>query len=140
MPDPPRTATASTRRPHSSDQTDHCTNLPTSVTLDECTTPADKMASLLQSLARRSSELIVKSPTPEAWQVTANLRNQYFYTAMEAMPARVAAASKEWAALRHKVSTRDITLNDVATGASRAVEFYAFYFLGKVIGSRSIPI
>lgn len=97
------------------------------------------MASLLREVARRSSQHIVKSSTPEAWETTANLRSQYLYTSMEAMPARVAEASKEWSAIRQKISTRDITLNDVATAAVRACELYAFYFVGKIIGGRTVP-
>lgn len=97
------------------------------------------MASLLREFARRSSQHIVKSSTPEAWETTANLRTQYLYTSMEAMPARMAEASKEWSALRQKVSNREVTLNDMATGMVRACELYAFYFVGKVIGGRTIP-
>lgn len=97
------------------------------------------MASMLRALAQRSSQNIVKSATPEAWETTANLRKQYIYTSMDALPARMAEASKEWSALRQKISSREVTLNDVATGTLRAVELYVFYYIGKSIGGRSIP-
>lgn len=57
---------------------------------------------------------------------------------MEAMPERVAEASKEWAQLRKKVVSRDFTLNEVGVGVVRAAEIYAFYLVGRVIGSRSL--
>lgn len=96
------------------------------------------MASLLREIARRSSKNIAKSATPQAWETTANLRTQYMYTTMDAMPARVEEAAKEWAALRNRISTREFTINDVTTGIVRAGELYAFYLFGKVIGGRTL--
>lgn len=60
------------------------------------------------------------------------------YTSMDAMPARVAEASKEWAALRGKVTNRDVTVNDIGVGVVRAAELYAFFILGRFIGARSL--
>lgn len=97
------------------------------------------MASMLREIARRSAQHIVKSPTKEAWETTGNLRRQYVMTTMDAMPARVEEASKEWRMLREKFSKRDFSLNDIAVGAMRTAELYAFYFIGKSIGARSIP-
>lgn len=94
----------------------------------------------MKQFAQRASQHIVKSSAPEAWETTAKLRTQYFVTSMDAMPARVAEASKEWASIRQKISTREVTLNDVATGSMRALELYAFYFIGKTIGGRSLPV
>lgn len=93
---------------------------------------------MLRELAKRSSQHIVKASTPEAWETTTTLRQQYIVTSMDAMPARMAEASKEWAAFREKIVSRDMSLNDIATGTIRAVELYAFYFIGKCIGSRSL--
>lgn len=100
---------------------------------------ACKMASVMKEIAKRASNLIVKGKTPEAWDTTAELRNKYLYTTLDAMPARVAEASKEWANLRNKVTARDFTVNEVGVGAVRAVELYAFYLIGKMVGSRSMP-
>lgn len=101
---------------------------------------ASLLASAMRAIAQRSSNNIVKSATAEAWETTASLRSQYIITSMNAMPARVAEAASEWTAVRQKIATREVTLNDLAIGTARAVELYAFYFVGKVIGSRSIPI
>lgn len=98
------------------------------------------MANLMRSIAQRSSGNIVKSTTAEAWETTSSLRTQYIMTSMNAMPARVAEAASEWSAVRQKISSRDLTVNDIAIGVARAAELYAFYFAGKVIGSRSVPI
>lgn len=95
------------------------------------------MASMLQQVARRTG-MAVKSTSPEAWETTSQLRSQYLYTTMEAMPARVAEASKEWAEVRAKIVKRDFTLNDIGVGTIRAVEFYCFYLLGRAMGSRSL--
>lgn len=73
-----------------------------------------------------------------AWETTAALRNQFVAATMEAMPARIAAAQTELATVRAKVSARDVTVNELGVAAVRAVEFYAFYVVGRVIGSRSM--
>ncbi|CAN8066024.1 unnamed protein product [Agarophyton chilense] len=96
------------------------------------------MATVLREIARRSSSLIVKSSTPQAWETTSQLRSQYIYTTMDCMPARVAEAKQEWAQLRHKVAARHLTVNDLGVGVVRALEMYGFYLLGRVIGSRSL--
>lgn len=101
---------------------------------------ASTIANMMRAIAQRSSNNIVKSTTPEAWETTSLLRSQYVATSMNAMPARVAEAASEWTAVRQKIATREVTLNDLAIGAARAAELYAFYFIGKVIGSRSVPI
>lgn len=95
------------------------------------------MASMMKEIAKRSANMVVKGTTPEAWETTAKLRTQYVYTTLDAMPARVADASKEWAAIRSKVVSRDFTVNDIGVGVVRAAELYAFYIVGRVIGSRS---
>lgn len=95
------------------------------------------MASIMKELAKRSASMIVKGSTAEAWETTAKLRSQYIVTTLDAMPARAAEASKEWAALRTKVTSRDVTVNDLGVGIVRAAEIYAFYIVGRVIGSRS---
>jgi hypothetical protein len=76
--------------------------------------------------------------TGAAWETTAALRNQFIATTAEAMPVRVAEARAELAAVRAKVAARDVTVNELAVAALRAAEFYAFYLLGRVIGSRSM--
>ena len=53
------------------------------------------MASMMREIARRTPEMIVKSPKPEAWEATAKLRNQFIATTLDAMPARAAAANAE---------------------------------------------
>lgn len=93
---------------------------------------------MLQAVARRSSKLIVKSPSPQAWETTSNLRSQYMYTTMEAMPARVEEASKECSQLKAKITSRNITVGDIGVGIVRAIEFYGFYLVGRIIGSRSL--
>lgn len=97
-----------------------------------------KMASMMKEIAKRSANMIVKGSTPEAWETTAKLRSQYIVTTLDAMPARVADASKEWATLRSKVVSRDFSVNDIGVGFVRAAEIYAFYIVGRVIGSRSL--
>lgn len=92
---------------------------------------------MMKEMAKRSANMIVKGSTAEAWETTAKLRSQYLYTTLDAMPARVADASKEWASLRAKIVSRDVTVNDIGVGAVRAAEIYAFYIVGRVIGSRS---
>lgn len=103
-------------------------------------TMASLLAGAMRAIAQRSSNNIAKSATAEAWETTSSLRTQYIVTSMNAMPARVAEAASEWSAVRQKIAAREITLNDLAIGTARAVELYAFYFVGKVIGSRSVPI
>jgi hypothetical protein len=76
--------------------------------------------------------------TGAAWEVTAQLRNQFFRTTFEAMPTRIAEASAELQGIRTKIAARDVTVNEIGIGALRAVELYAFYLLGRVIGSRSL--
>lgn len=98
------------------------------------------MASLLKELAKRAPNMVVKGPTPEAWETTGKLRREFMYTTMDAMPARVAEASREWAALRAKVAARDITINDIGVGIVRVGELYAFYILGRFVGARSMSI
>lgn len=102
--------------------------------------PSRAMASMIKEVAKRAATFVVKEPGvgPEAWETTAKLRNQFVYTTMDAMPARVAAASAEWASLRAKVTKRDFTVNEVGVGVVRAVELYAFFLVGRVIGSRSM--
>lgn len=95
------------------------------------------MASMLKEIAKRSASMVVKGTTPEAWETTAKLRSQYVYTTLDAMPARVADASKEWASIRSKIVSRDFTVNDIGVGFVRAAELYAFYIVGRVMGSRS---
>lgn len=97
------------------------------------------MASMMKDVAKRAGNLVVKSATPEAWETTAKLRQQYIYTSMDAMPARVAEASKEWSEIRSKVLARDFTVNDIGAAAARALELYAFYVVGRTIGGRSLP-
>jgi Mitochondrial ATP synthase g subunit len=73
-----------------------------------------------------------------AWESTAALRNQFIKATMEAMPARTAEASAEFAAVRAKFAARDVTVNELGIAAVRAVEFYAFYLVGRAIGSRTL--
>lgn len=94
---------------------------------------------MLRNLAQRYSSQIVKSSAPEAWETTANLRRQYIFTSMDAMPARVETASKEFAELRQKIMARSFTMNEVAVGAVRAAELYVFFYFGKILGGRSLP-
>lgn len=96
------------------------------------------MASMMKEIARRAPKLIVKCETPEAWATTARLRKEFVVTTMDAMPARVAAASKEYAALKSKVVDRSATVNDVAIGAARCFELYCFYLTGRFLGSGSL--
>lgn len=93
---------------------------------------------MMRDLARRTPELIVKSQSAEAWVATAKLRNQFIATSLDAMPARVAAASAEYNAMRAKIVERAVTLNDLAIGASRCAELYCFYLVGRVIGRRQV--
>lgn len=93
---------------------------------------------MLKQIAKRAPSLVVKAPTPEAWETTSRLRQEFMYTTMDAMPARVAEASKEWSALRAKIMAREVTVNDIGVGIVRAGELYAFYILGRFIGARSI--
>lgn len=95
------------------------------------------MASMMKEIAKRSANMVVKGSTPEAWETTSKLRSQYLYTTLDSMPARFADASKEWASLRAKIMSRDFTINDIGVGAARAAEIYAFYIVGRVLGSRS---
>lgn len=97
------------------------------------------MSSMIRQLAQRSSQHIVKGSTPEAWETTAKLRSQFVTTSMDALPARMAHAGKEWAELRAKIGNRDFTLNEIARGTVRVAELYAFYFAGKCMGARTIP-
>lgn len=76
--------------------------------------------------------------TGAAWEATSALRNQFFATTMEAMPTRVAEAKAEFASVRAKIASRDVTVNELAIAAVRAVEFYAFYLAGRAVGSRSV--
>lgn len=76
--------------------------------------------------------------TGAAWEATSALRNQFIKESLEAMPTRIAEAKTEFAAVRTKFSSRDVTVNELAVAAVRAVEFYAFYVAGRVIGSRSV--
>ena len=93
---------------------------------------------MMRDLARRTPELIAKSQNVEAWEATAKLRQQFVATTMDAMPARVAAANAEYAGMRKKIADRAVTLNDVAIGASRALEMYCFYLVGRAIGRRQL--
>lgn len=93
---------------------------------------------MMKQFARRTPDLIVKCSNAEAWATTAKLRNQFVATSMDAMPARVAAASKEYSALKSKVMDRSVTFNEVAIGASRAFELYCFYLAGRFIGSGAL--
>lgn len=97
-----------------------------------------QMATMLREIAKRASHMVVKSDTPQAWNTTSTLRSQYVYTTLDSIPARMADASKEWAQLRKKVASRDVTVNDIGTGLAHAVELYAFYLVGRVIGTRSL--
>ncbi len=92
----------------------------------------------MRDLARRTPELIAKSQSAEAWEATSKLRRQFIATSMDAMPARVAAAKAEYASLRAKVAERAVTVNDVAIGASRVLEFYCFYLVGRAVGRRQL--
>lgn len=76
--------------------------------------------------------------TGAAWETTAALRNQFLAATAEAMPARAAEARAQLADVRAKVAARDVTVNDLAVAAVRAVEFYAFYLAGRVVGGRSM--
>jgi len=96
------------------------------------------MASAMRSLAQKTPELIVKSAKPEAWETTAKLREQFVATTLDAMPARMAAARAEYNAVKDKILSRSVTVNDVAIGASRAAEFYMFYLVGRVVGRRQV--
>lgn len=96
------------------------------------------MASMLRQLAQRSSQLIVKSRSAAAWETTAQLRQQYMYTAMDAMPARMAEARGEWKEVSEKMRKLDFSVNDLGVGVVRAVEVYCFYLVGRMIGSRSL--
>lgn len=93
---------------------------------------------MIREVSKRASSMVVKSSTPEAWETTAKLRAQYMYTTLDAMPKRIADASQEWTSVRTKIVNRDFTVNDLTTGAVRAVELYAFYLFGRVIGSKTL--
>eukprot|EP00172_Hildenbrandia_rubra_P004529 Plantae.Rhodophyta-Hildenbrandia_rubra.ctg9325.p1 GENE.Plantae.Rhodophyta-Hildenbrandia_rubra.ctg9325~~Plantae.Rhodophyta-Hildenbrandia_rubra.ctg9325.p1 ORF type:complete len:104 (+),score=21.60 Plantae.Rhodophyta-Hildenbrandia_rubra.ctg9325:189-500(+) len=95
-------------------------------------------ANLLRSLARRAPDRIAQAKSAEAWETTAGLRDKYIFTTLDAMPARLEAASQEWSALKTKVMARDVTVNELGTGLVRALELYGLYCIGKVIGSKSI--
>lgn len=97
------------------------------------------MASMLKDVAKRAGDLVVKGASAEAWETTAKLRMQYLYTTIDAMPARIAEASKEWAELRSKVTSREFTVNDIGAAFARLGELYAFYIVGRTIGGRSLP-
>lgn len=97
------------------------------------------MASMIKEAAKRAGDMVVKGASAEAWETTSKLRTQYLYTAMDAMPARVAEATKEWSELRSKVVTREVTVNDIGAAIARLGELYAFYVVGRTIGGRSLP-
>lgn len=101
------------------------------------------MASSLKSLATlaqsaAASELVVKAPTATAFEATAALRRQYVASTLNAMPARVDAASAEWASLKAKVKGQSFTVSDVASGAVVGMELYACYIIGRALGGRTI--
>jgi len=50
----------------------------------------------------------------------------------------MAAARAEYNAVKDKILSRSVTVNDVAIGASRAAEFYMFYLVGRVVGRRQV--
>lgn len=97
------------------------------------------MASMIKEVAKRAGDMVVKGASAEAWETTAKLRTQYLYTTMDAMPARVAEAAKEWSELRSKIAMREVTANDIGAAVTRLGELYAFYILGRTIGGRSLP-
>jgi hypothetical protein len=76
--------------------------------------------------------------TGAVWAETARLREQFVKTTIEALPTRLAEASAELRTVRAKISTRDITVNELGIGALRALEFYMFYLVGRAVGGRSL--
>lgn len=101
------------------------------------------MASRLKSLATlaqsaAASELVVKSPTATAFEATSALRRQYVASTLNAMPARVDAASAEWASLKAKVKGQSFSAADVASGAVVGMELYACYIIGRALGGRTM--
>ena len=69
---------------------------------------------------------------------------KYVYTVMDAMPARAAAARQEAAAIRAKLVRdprdlfRDLTIGEATVAGICAVELMAWYYVGRMAGSRSI--
>ena len=96
------------------------------------------MASMLKEIAKRSGNLVVRGSSETAWETTGRLRSQFVMTTLDAMPARLAEASAEWNALRDKLRTRNVTVNELGVLAVRGVELYASYLIGRVIGGRSL--
>lgn len=101
-----------------------------------CSSPRPAQVTLLS----RGSSMAgaARKGTGAAWETTSALRNQFITATMEAMPTRMAEAKTEFAAVRAKVAARDVTVNDLGVAAVRAVEFYACYVVGRVIGARSM--
>jgi hypothetical protein len=81
---------------------------------------------------------VARKGTGAAWAETARLREQFMRTTWEALPARIAEASAELTTVRAKISTRDVTVSELGVGALRAIEFYAYYLVGRAIGGRSL--
>ena len=98
---------------------------------------ASLAANMMKAIARRAPDRIAKADSAQAWETTANLRRQYIATSLDSMPARVEAASKEWASLKDKIRARDFTVEEIGWGTVRAVELYGFYCLAKIVGSKS---
>lgn len=96
------------------------------------------MSSFLKSISRfvasKNGAVLVETATPEAWETTARLRKQLWYTHVNAMPARVDAAVAEWKALVEKVRSKHVTVGETTTASARLLELYAYFCLGKLCG------
>lgn len=96
------------------------------------------MSGVLKEIVARHASSVVKASTAEAWETTAALRKQLWYTHLNALPARWQAAREEAMSIGDKVRAQEVTLGEAARFGLRALEVYAFYCVGKMAGARSL--
>mmetsp|Transcript_4178 Transcript_4178/g.7340 ORF Transcript_4178/g.7340 Transcript_4178/m.7340 type:complete len:102 (+) Transcript_4178:57-362(+) len=97
----------------------------------------DKIASAMRGYAARYPQYIAKGSDPLAYKETEELAKKLVITTMDAFPDRLAAARSEWTYLKGRLLAMDPTVDEAKSFAWACVHLTAFYFLGKMIGSRS---